>query len=62
VVYGDLNGGSRRGDLDSGTDAQATAPGLVGEMRLEPDKGSCGLHERSILSDMTTGGRVSWLR
>jgi len=59
---GILNGGARPGQLDSGTDAYATAPGVVREMRLEPDNGDGVAQERGIPSDMTMGGRASQLR
>ena len=62
MSYGDLNGGVRAGQLDSGTDAYATAPGVVRVMRLEPDNGDGGVQERGIASDMTMGDRASELR
>ena len=31
MSYGDLNGGAGPGELDSGTDATATAPGVKGD-------------------------------
>jgi hypothetical protein len=62
MSYGDLNGGARPGQLDSGTDAYATAPGVVRVMRLEPDNGDGVVQERGKPSDMTMGGRASQLR
>ena len=62
MSYGDLNGGARPGQLDSGTEAYATAPGVVRVMRLEPGNGDGGVQERGISSDMTMGGRASELR
>jgi hypothetical protein len=62
MSYGDLNGVARPGQLDSGTDAYATAPGDVSVMRLEPDNGDGVVHKRGIPSDMSIGGRFSQLR
>ena len=62
MSYGDLNGGARPGELDSGTDAYATAPRVVRVMRLEPDNGDGVVQEREIPSDMSMGGRASQLR
>ena len=62
MSYGDLNGVARPGQLDSGTDAYATAPGVERVMRLEPDSGDGVVHERGIPSDMSIGGRASQLR
>ena len=62
MSYGDLNGGARRGELDSATDAYATAPGVERVMRLEPDNGDGVVQECGIPSDMTMGGRASQLR
>ena len=62
MSYGDLNGGARAGELDSGTDAYATAPGVVRVMRLEPDNGDGVVQERRIPSDMSMGSRASQLR
>ena len=62
MSYGDLNGGARRGELDSGTDAYATAPGVERVMRLEPDNGDGVTQERVMSSDMSMGGRTSQLR
>ena len=57
MSYGDFNGGARPGELDSGTDAYAMAPGVVRVMRLEPDNGDGVVQDRGIPSDMTMGGR-----
>jgi hypothetical protein len=62
MSYGDLNGGARPGELDSGTDAYATAPGVARVMKLEPDNGDGGVQERGIPSDMSMGDRASQLR
>ena len=62
MSYGDLNGGARPGQLDSGTDVYAAAPGVVRVMRLEPDNGDGVVQERRIPSDMSMGGRASQLR
>jgi hypothetical protein len=62
MSYGDLNGGARAGQLDSGTDAYATALGVVKVMRLEPDNEDGVVQERGVPSDMTMGGRASLLR
>ena len=62
MSYGDLNGGARPGQLDSGTEAYATAPGVVRVMRLEPDNGDGVVQERGIASVMTMDGRASQLR
>ena len=62
MSYGDLNGGARPGELDSGTDAYAAAPGAVRVMRLEPDNGDGVVQERKMPSEMTMGGRASQLR
>jgi hypothetical protein len=55
MSYGDLNGGARPGQLDSGTDAYATAPGVARVMRLEPDNGDGVVQERAISVAMTMG-------
>jgi len=62
VSYGDLNGGSGRGELDSGTDAGAPVPRGVRPTRLEPDIGEARVQERWIPRTMTTGIRVSQAR
>jgi hypothetical protein len=62
MSYGDLNEGARPGELNSGTDAYATAPWVARVMRLEPDNGDGGVQERGIASDMTMGDRASELR
>jgi hypothetical protein len=62
MSYGDLNEGARPSQLDSGTVAYATAPGVARVMRLEPDNGDGGVQERGISSDMTMDGRASQLR
>jgi len=62
MSYGDLNGGARPGELDSGTDAYAAASGAVRVMRLEPDNGDGVVQERKMPSEMTMGGRASQLR
>jgi len=43
MSYGDLNEDARPSQLDSGTDAYATAPGVARVMRLEPDNGDGGM-------------------
>jgi len=60
--YGDLNGGTRLGKLDSGTDARGTAPRGVESMRLEPDIGDARGQEGWICASMSTGVRVSQVR
>jgi len=62
MSYGDLNGGARPGELDSGPDAYAAASGAVRVMRLEPGNGDGVVQERGISSDMTMDGRASQLR
>jgi hypothetical protein len=62
MSYGDLNGGARPGELDSGTDAYAAALGVARVMKLEPDSGDGGVQERGIPSDMSMGDRASQLR
>jgi len=62
VGYGDLNEGTGPGELDSGTDARATAPWGVKPMRLEPDIGDARVQERGIPEAVTTGVRVSHAR
>jgi len=60
--YGDLNEGTGPGELDSGTDAGATARRGVTPMRSEPDIGDAGVQEPWIPVPMTMGVRVSRVR
>jgi hypothetical protein len=62
MSYGDLNEGTGPGELDSGTDVQATAPRDVKPMGSEPDIGDAREQERWILGAMTMGIRVSQAR
>ena len=59
MSYGDLNGGTGLGKLDSGTDARATAPRGAKSMWPEPDIGDARVHERWICASMSMGVRVS---
>jgi hypothetical protein len=62
VGYGDLNGGSGPGKLDSGTDVGATALRGVKPVRSEPCIGTARVQERWMSRAMTMGVCVSQAR
>ena len=62
VGYGDLNGGSGPGELDSGTDVGATALRGIKAVRSEPCTGDARMRERWMSRAMTMGVRVSQAR